>query len=293
MKLEEYILKRKTEDGINEFDRDKRAENTRICVNYVFEYFNNYLETTAGEERTILHDEKIEKYARMVERYSDDIQEWLVDMYSSYGKYLHRTLPTFIQDPFFLLYDTEAEFRALSYDVYPKIIKRYKFLNGHAEMIYRFLKDEHHTRSLVPEEYGLPFITEGINDWMEKTYLKHGVNMYSFCSEYMADFLDNPENLPQVNHKDEDKHNNCAENLEWCSAEYNTNYGTRNERMAKAQTNHPKKSKPVGQFSLDGKLIKVWPSTNEAGRNGFDGSCVSACCRGEQKTHKTYTWRYL
>lgn len=35
MKLEEYILKRKTEDGINEFDRDKRAENTRICVNYV------------------------------------------------------------------------------------------------------------------------------------------------------------------------------------------------------------------------------------------------------------------
>ena len=113
MKLEEYILKRKTEDGINEFDRDKRAENTRICVNYVFEYFNNYLETTAGEERTILHDEKIEKYARMVERYSDDIQEWLVEMYSSYGKYLHRTLPTFIQDPFFLLYDTETEFRAL------------------------------------------------------------------------------------------------------------------------------------------------------------------------------------
>ena len=46
MKLEEYILKRKTEDGINEFDRDKRAENTRICVNYIFEYFNNYLETT-------------------------------------------------------------------------------------------------------------------------------------------------------------------------------------------------------------------------------------------------------
>lgn len=201
MKLEEYILKRKTEDGINEFDRDKRAENTRICVNYVFEYFNNYLETTAGEERTILHDEKIEKYARMVERYSDDIQEWLVEMYSSYGKYLHRTLPTFIQDPFFLLYDTEAEFRALSYDVYPKIIKRYKFLNGQAEMIYRFLKDEHHSRSLVSEEYGLPFITEGINDWMEKTYHKHGVNMYSFCSEYMVDFLDNPDKWPKGHRK--------------------------------------------------------------------------------------------
>ena len=85
MRLEEYILKRKTEDSINEFDRDKRAENTRICVNYIFEYFNNYLETTAGEEKTILHDEKIEKYARMVEQYSGDIQEWLIDLYSSYG----------------------------------------------------------------------------------------------------------------------------------------------------------------------------------------------------------------
>lgn len=201
MRLEEYIFKRKTEDGINEFDRDKRTENTRICVNYIFEYFNNYLETTAGEERTVLHDEKIDKYARIVERYSNDIQEWLVDMYSSYGKYLHRTLPTFIQDPFFLLYDTEAEFRALSYDVYPKIIKRYKFLNGHAEMIYRFLRDEHRTRSLVSEECELSNITEEIDEWMKKTYLKYGVNMYSFCSEYLMDFMDNPERWPKEHRK--------------------------------------------------------------------------------------------
>ena len=45
MTLEEYIIKRKRQDGINEYDLDKRLENTRICVNYVFEYFNNYLET--------------------------------------------------------------------------------------------------------------------------------------------------------------------------------------------------------------------------------------------------------
>ena len=135
---------------------------------------------------------------------------------------------------------------------------------------------------------------EGHGGYLMITLCKEGKRYDKVIHRLVAEsFLDNPENLPQVNHKDEDKHNNCAENLEWCSAEYNTNYGTRNERMAKAQTNHPKKSKPVGQFSLDGKLIKVWPSTNEAGRNGFDGSCVSACCRGEQKTHKTYTWRYL
>ena len=201
MRLEEYILKRKTEDGINEFDRDKRMENTRICVNYVFEYFNNYLETSAGEEKTVLHDEKIEKFANILRYYSEDIQEWLIDMYSSYGKYLQRTIPTYIKDPFFLLYDSEAEFRALSYEVYPKVIKRYKFLEGQSEMIYRFLKDEHHVCSLLPEDDGLPHITDSIDEWIKKTYLKYGVNVYSFCASYFNEFIQNPEKWPKGHKK--------------------------------------------------------------------------------------------
>ena len=46
-------------------------------------------------------------------------------------------------------------------------------------------------------------------------------------------FLPNPDNLPQVNHKDEDKNNNAAYNLEWCTAKFNDNYGSRNEKISR------------------------------------------------------------
>ena len=95
-------------------------------------------------------------------------------------------------------------------------------------------------------------------------------------------FLDNPDNLPQVNHKDENPQNNVVSNLEWCDAKYNVNYGTRTERY----------SKPVLQYTLDGEFVREWPSARECGRNGFNPRHVGDCCRGERKTHKGFIWRY-
>ena len=95
-------------------------------------------------------------------------------------------------------------------------------------------------------------------------------------------FIPNPYNLPQVNHKDENKLNNNVDNLEWCTNEYNINYGTRTERY----------SKPVLQYTLDGEFVREWPSARECGRNGFNQGSVSACCRGELKKHKGYIWKY-
>lgn len=104
-------------------------------------------------------------------------------------------------------------------------------------------------------------------------------------------FIPDPEHLPQVNHKDENKENNKVGNLEWCSAQYNINYGTRNVRMANSNTNG-KQSKPILQISLDGRLIKLWPSLREAERHGFDHRHISACCRGKVMTAGGYRWKY-
>lgn len=106
-------------------------------------------------------------------------------------------------------------------------------------------------------------------------------------------FIPNPENLPQVNHKDENKSNNRVENLEYCDAKYNANYGTRNERSSYNRINHPLKSKQVLQYTFDGDFVSEYPSMQEAQRQtGINQGCISACCNGKQKTAGGYKWAF-
>ena len=101
-------------------------------------------------------------------------------------------------------------------------------------------------------------------------------------------FHENPENKPCVNHIDENKTNNTANNLEWCTYEENNTHGTRLARSAKSQ------SKPVGQYTRDGELIKVWQSVNEVERQlGFDCGNISKVALGKQKTAYGYVWKYV
>ena len=105
-------------------------------------------------------------------------------------------------------------------------------------------------------------------------------------------FRPNPFNKPCVNHLNEKTDDNRASNLSWTTYEENNNYGTRNERIGKAQRNHVKKSKSVLQYTKTGEFVKEWPSTMECGRNGFDQGHVAACCRGKLKTHKGFIWKF-
>ena len=101
-------------------------------------------------------------------------------------------------------------------------------------------------------------------------------------------FHPNPDNKPEVNHIDEDKSNNRACNLEWVTPKENCNHGTRIARVAKAN------SKPVGQYTLDGKLVKIYESVAEASReNDFDDRNISRVALGKQKTYKDYIWKYV
>lgn len=96
-------------------------------------------------------------------------------------------------------------------------------------------------------------------------------------------FLENPNNYPIINHKNQIKTDNRVENLEFCTQKYNVNYGDAIQR----------RSKPVLQFNKSGNLIHEWPSMSEVERQlGFYQSNISKCCSGKLKTANNYIWKY-
>ncbi len=114
-------------------------------------------------------------------------------------------------------------------------------------------------------------------------------------------FIPNPDNLPVINHKDENKNNNNVENLEWCTFSYNTAY---------SKDKHPEKFRYINQKRckhvpykykqkveqvdiLNGTVIKVWNDIvtikNEC---NYNNSSISECCSGKRKTAYGFKWRF-
>lgn len=88
-------------------------------------------------------------------------------------------------------------------------------------------------------------------------------------------FLANPDGLPQVNHKDKDRHNNCISNLEWCDNQYNVIYS-------------------IGRAVRCVELDKVFDCSETAARElHVSGSGIRRCCKGQRKTVGGYHWEYV
>ena len=91
----------------------------------------------------------------------------------------------------------------------------------------------------------------------------------------------------QVNHINEDKTDNRLENLNLMTPEQNSNWGTRNQRLAKSL------SVPINQYDLDGNYICTWSSAREIEKScGFSHQNVQKCAAGKAKTAYKYVWRY-
>ena len=164
----------------------------------------------------------------------------------------------------------------------------------------------------IKDKYG--YLTVNLcKDSKMKTYKVHRL--------VATAFLDNPNNLPMINHKNEIKSDNHVDNLEWCDASYNANYGTRNQRVGEKvaeklrgrnlSEEHKKKisermrgrklpeeqiknmSKPVFSVDRETGLIMWWASAMEAERiTGIYHGSIIRCCRGERKSAGGFYWLY-
>lgn len=138
-------------------------------------------------------------------------------------------------------------------------------------------------------------------------------------------FLPNPNNLSDINHKDENPSNNFIyvnedgsvdydkSNLEWCTHKYNLNYGTakyrivetrrkrhnKDEMVRKAKETRKRnnsfgKELAVSQFTLDGKFVKTYVSASEASKEtGTHVSAILRCCHGVYKQMSGFVWKFI
>ena len=120
-------------------------------------------------------------------------------------------------------------------------------------------------------------------------YLRVGGKKYSKSVHRLVAeaFIPNPNNLPQVNHKDENTQNNRLDNLEWCDAKYNSNYGS---KPLKNKENAPKVA--VEQYDLKGNFIASFPSQLEAAmKTNTKQGGIASCLAGRAKTANGYIWK--
>ena len=138
------------------------------------------------------------------------------------------------------------------------------------------------------------------NGYPEIHLSRDGKDSYKRIHRLLAElYIPNPDNLPDVNHRDENKNNYSLDNLEWCNKSYNQKYGTINERrgpkISKALSGRPRHNigKPILAIDSYGNETE-YPSTAEASRQlGLRKNKIQNVLYGNRKTHHGYTFRHV
>ena len=138
---------------------------------------------------------------------------------------------------------------------------------------------------------------------------KNGIQKHYWVHRLIAlTFLPNPNEWPDINHKDENPSNNNVENLEWCTTKYNMNYGTcverrkasfvRNQSFLKANATKVRNQSrchetPILGTSKDGDAVLSYKSITEAARStGISKGHIGECVKGIRKSAGGYYWKY-
>lgn len=174
---------------------------------------------------------------------------------------------------------------------------------GRVKSLGRFIQDRYGMKSpyRIPPRILKPKTSSNGYQWVNLSV--QGIARPCRIHRMVAElFVPNPDRLPTVNHKNEDKSDNRAENLEWCTQAYNNAYGTRTERSQMSQ----KQRRSVMMIAMDGKVLRTFPTLTAAARHivdTYDGrkpsikiadNNIRAVChhRGCRHTAYGYKWEF-
>lgn len=132
------------------------------------------------------------------------------------------------------------------------------------------------------------------NGYLSQGFYFNGNHRQYYIHRLVAKaFLDNPDGLPEVNHKDENKENNCVDNLEWCSHLHNMRYGSAKYKIAQARIRES--IRPVAQLDVNGNTLAIYRNASMAElATGTCASSILKVCHGRRKhiTAGGYVWMF-
>lgn len=136
------------------------------------------------------------------------------------------------------------------------------------------------------------------NGYVRVCLTKFGVGSKKLVHRLVAQaFIPNPNNLPQVNHKDGNKQNNKVDNLEWCTPSENMLHSYKNNlekppMLNKYGSSHVRAT-PVNQYDMSGNFIKRFGSIIEASIElNIHPSCICNCCKNRRKSAGGFIWKH-
>lgn len=197
IRLEEYITKRKTEDHLNEFDMEQKVSNIKKAIDYIFEYFDNYLPLEGAENHSAEDNERLNKYEKTLREYTPELSRWLMVIYDETGHQINKSIQQYCDNiSGFLLTFEDSEFRLISYNCYAELIKKRPCLRDETERLYQFIKEYHAVVTKREyEHFDFPQISEKITTWLNDTYIKYNVNLVTAIQKYLTEEFYNNVNL--------------------------------------------------------------------------------------------------
>lgn len=193
LSLEEYITKRKRKDGLNEFDAEQRVKNMGLCINYVIEYFEKYLDPQKVDFEQAAVDQKAAKLRKqLAKEYDSDVVDWLISVYRENGKRVDIVIKNFVNEDLTRLLDyRDEDWAEGASELIRENTKKMPYLAGEEEMVARSIGNFIRAKNRFYDSFDRHNkLGDHIVKWLKETYRDYSVNVLGFAHEYASAFFD-------------------------------------------------------------------------------------------------------